>query len=720
LYNVPLDTHDSDDADHLEELVVSAYLSCFPLAVESMSASGHYWQLIVYVDTTTTPQHISIAAPLDLNELAAMVADATSCNILGIKYWDPETAAYLPLHSLAPIIKFHGRAQLWVQSDDAHLEPVDRIADEAEFRQLRRHVASLNSDHVQYHLVEASRVVFPRAEDLFLRRTQQLVDVSTVMLWYTANANSSSDAVENGFVLPRGGGGISFVSSLSDPNSTKAPSAPQKILLCEVALGRAATSRSAAADAVVTTKGPHSIYTVYHPHQALPRYILTVKGTTGTEGGSRQSSPQREGRPPRSVQVTPTDSPARANPQPAAWPQKHPTRSITPPIVHASNQADEFRCPAHRTEATTLWCSTCAHLVCPYCLSVGQHRGHDGRELDEIVSKVRASLSEAISATSERRDTAQRTAAMMQSSKRDLDECKKQAEQHVNSAVNELNSLLQAKRDELLGEIRSKGSQVDTHSAALQQHMNACDQKRKEFESLLTASQEASRDGKMRFLKASQQPLAEWHNKPLPHLPLISTPSSSDVNTHVNSRPCQAAIRQLHLQKQPPRHHQDHDDSEAPHRDAQLVISLQQQVANQRVQLDDLTKGYIWSIPQAEKMFHADQRKDIFSDVFYLNGAAWELRIASEAAPTPRDSSPELADNISVYLHSVNHHHRVDFRVSVFGPGGWHVREAKGWAAEYAGKGWGIRPFSSRKMILREFVHDGLIKICVAPMGGLY
>lgn len=692
-----------------------------------MSAAGHYWQLIVYVDTNTTPQHISITAPLDLNELATMVADATSCAILGIKYWDPETAAYLPLQSLAPIIKFHGRAQLWVQSDNAHLEPVDRNADEAEFRQLRRHVATLNSDHVQYHLVEANRVVFPRVEDLFMRRAQQLVDASTVMLWYTANANSSSDAVENGFVLPRGGGGISFVSSLSDPNSTKAPAAPQKILLCEVALGRAAShSRASAPDVTMTSKGPHNIYTIYHPHQALPRYILTVKGTASEQqgGGSRQSSPQRERyeRPPRSTQVTPTGSPARGNPQPAPWPQKTATRSATPPTAaNTSHQADDFRCPAHKTEVTTLWCSTCSHLVCPYCLSVGQHRGHDGRELDEVVSRVRGSLSEAIAATTERKDTAQRTTVMMQSSKRELDDAKKQGEQHVNSAISELGALLQAKREELLEDIRSKGTHVDNHSAALQQHVNMCDQKRKEFEALLAASHESSREGKMRFLKNSQLPLSDWHNKPLPHLPFLNAPpSSSDVNTHVNTRPCQTAIRQIQLQKQPPRHLDHHDDPETSHRDAQLVNSLQQQVANQRTQLDDLTKGYIWSIPQAEKMFHVDQRKDIFSDVFYFSGAAWELRIASETAPTPRDSSPELADNISVYLHSVNHHHRVDFRVSIFGPGGWHVREAKGWTAEFAGKGWGIRPFSSRKMLLKEFVHDGLVKVCVAPIGGLY
>jgi hypothetical protein len=381
-----------------------------------------------------------------------------------------------------------------------------------------------------------------------------------------------------------------------------------------------------------------------------------------------------------------------------------------------------------------LWCATCSQLVCPYCLSVGQHRGHDGRELDEIVSKVRTSLAEAVATVTERRETAQRTLSVLQLSKRDLEDKKLQGEQNINSAFAELESLLSTKKLELIDELHSKGSQVDNHASVLIQYMEQCDARRKEFDGF-SVPQDASREGKMSFLRNVQMPLTEWHSKPLPQPPFLNVPAASAVvSTYINTRPCQGPIRQLHLQNQPLRHNlnEPHGDESDVGTSRDAVASLQQQLATQRVQLSDATKGYIWCIPQAERVLHVDQRKDIFSDVFYLCGAAWELRIAAEAVPGPRPQdysgntstnstiASELQDHVSVYLHSVNHMHRVDFRVSLFGPNGWHVREAKGWTAEFAGKGWGIRPFCSRKTILRDFMHDGLIKMCVAPVGVLY
>lgn len=690
--------------------------------------SSRYWHLILYVDNDPTPQHATVDRPESLEHLLAMVEETASVSLLQVSYWDPQIHSYMPLETLDPIVRSRGRAQLWVQSDGLKLEEVHKAVDEQEYRELRQYAQAVNNDHVTYHLVDAHRVVFPRLEMLFEERKLQLLDPSaaTMMLFYTGNANTSSDAVQKGFVLPRNGG-LVFTTNLSDPNQTAPPQQAQKVLVCEVAVGRVQSANelhrgfdASSADSLVMQRGSARTYTVFSPHQAVPRYVLTLRGTATSSGVLPPSGSGRITQ--RRATPTPT-RPESVDAVRAATP-------TTPPTTSAQRPNDTaFLCSAHRGESTSLWCGTCSQLVCAYCLSVGHHRGHDGRELDEVIGKYRMALTDASSALSDKQETVKRTLDMLQSTKRELEDRQRQGEESLRSAMDELSNLLKNKHKELADELGSKSNSADTEVSELRAYMNTCQAKRKEFETLILSSQDAAKVGKMEFLRTAPQSLAEWTTHPFPKPPIPASLTPAAPGTFVNTRPVAVAIKNLQLLKAPPRPPGDVTVNMTDDVEASVTAGLvQQQLAVCRHQLEDLCSGYIWVVPGAEKMFHVDQRKDIFSDVFFLGGASWEIRLASEIVPvndalgaSHHSGLGEPHDHISAYLHSVNHTHRMNFRIIMFAANGhWHMREAKGWSAEFAGKGWGIRPFCSRKQLLRDFIHDGLVKFCICPVGPLY
>lgn len=752
--------------------------------------------LIVYLDNDTRPQFLNIElGSNDLPRLQQCIADIlpnSETPIESIHYWSPDQNAYCPLASVEEVTRCGGRAQLWVQTAALRLEEVHRTKDREEFLEVSAYVEAMRTDRMTFSLSAAFRIRQPVLEKRFQEKVSTLVDrhAASVLLFYGANGNTGADALENGFRMPLDGSGLLFTTTMGD--TAKPFSGPQKALLCEVAVGKVVPPASirvdasgqkvrmfdpTAGDSVVEWKGSSRCYTIYDVHQAIPRYLVDIVGTPGRPPPTPQTPSSMLERAPSgmrradtttasgafgrrvdSVPPSPTSATYRSN-SPLGWSQNqngnngNNNKGTTShqrahsPKESSNTYSSSIRCPAHPEEATALWCATCHLLVCSYCLSIGDHRGHDGRDLDYVLANQANEVDALIAEYGEQHRLAAGRVEEISLQSKATAEAARQAELKLNVAFAEIQAALNSRHRELADQLQEsesskKNGGVQFAAQSWKRLADLSREKLQELQSLrgrIQQTRQADENGKgggpgrrVEAVKALPSLLKELRaTLSRERCPRDQSAASLNHNNAavrsptIDLKDCLEAIRRLGragATTPPPAPSQSSNvtngSQEGSSRGGGLTrrasVSMTPQLMSSRNKLlDDLFQGYIWTVPNAAVHFGLEQRSDLLSDVFHLGGCEWELKLVHVEQ---KDGEVEL----NLFLRSHNHTNRTDFRVSLFNNGKWHSREATDWAEGYKGKGWGIRPFCSKKMLLSEYVRDGCVKFCIVRVGELY
>ena len=318
-------------------------------------ASGGAYSLLVFVDNAVTAVKIDLEAN-DVNELVLQIQRIIGLPLASICYWDEVSREYVQLRTLAPLTD--GKCKIWVATRGVKAMPITEDKDALEFSSIREQVEKLTppEDGLAFRVNEILRVQNHTLDQKFRMRRSQLFDPSArTTLKFHAGNQPTDQILKEGFLIPTRPGpyglGVIFSSDISVAYHTEAV----RFLLCEVAIGRSTTLHNEedrgttyevlqhmGYDSVISRTSAHPTFDqleeniVYHPHQAIPRYLVTC--------------------------------------------------NLVKSRGHKSKLND--RCRQHSGEQLKLWCLTCGHMVCPYCM-FGSHAGHTAKGLDEVASKER-------------------------------------------------------------------------------------------------------------------------------------------------------------------------------------------------------------------------------------------------------------------------------------------------------------------------------------------
>ncbi|EKF33394.1 hypothetical protein MOQ_002742 [Trypanosoma cruzi marinkellei] len=437
-----------------------------------------------------------------------------------ILYWNFEHKRYELLTSLQTLLQRRSNgdaahdvnadvavlAHLWVETRPLQLDPVDPDSDLEEYAELKNHVQCwAGNKYVMFSLQSALRVTDPRNERLFddLRCARMGGDPDHVeLLYYTNNSLGSSEVLQHGF--DRGGeSGLNpaplnsaspatadarllplfvFSSFLKDQDDKEVfPAEPHKVLLCEVALGRVWFSDVPLSKGIEAPpsgydsvcyrmeredRGIVKTVCVGKNFQALPRYVLTLVAKkrirrekvfrgihTGTGDLPATSARRRAG----SVGSQPCVS----------WGNTSSVHSYSkrtgsaPPLVNGRRTrsplfSTNVYCAVHSGTLLGLWCSTCGHVICPYCASVGDHRGHEVAGVEEVVGGVRGKVRGLCHRLTVQLENYQRVESQLKSQRKELLERHKAATSSVEKAFSDLRRLIENKRREWLARLHEQ------------------------------------------------------------------------------------------------------------------------------------------------------------------------------------------------------------------------------------------------------------------------
>ncbi|KEG09494.1 hypothetical protein DQ04_05121020 [Trypanosoma grayi] len=495
-------------------------------------------RLAVYVDDAHSPIALEEAevSVYNMPDLFLYLENTLRRRPRLISYWNVERERYELLTSLQCLVHHLGDdeslrggdagavavpAHLWVETRPPRLDPVDPEIDAEEYAELKDHVQRWAGNRfITYSLLNALRVTDPCKERLFdhERCTQVSGDPERVeLLYYTNNSLSSSEVMQRGFDLggenrrfstplksPPGASGVStehkqqplfvFASSMADKNDKEIFSTePHKVLLCEVALGRAwpcdiPLARNPSAppegyDSVCYREERENGFMVKtvrvgKNHQALARYVLTLVGkksdrrreafrsvrfgSTPDANGSITSAPHASRR-------TSSASGRTSVLMKAPMAQEPLRRSGSAPIVsggtgrreHSLLLPSAVTCVVHNGSLLGLWCSTCGHMICPYCASVGEHRRHEVSDVEVVADEVRRKVQEMCHDLSIQLDNYQRVQSQLQAEQVQLQQKRKEAVNAVETTISDLHTLLDAKKEEWLARIQQQTHCLD-------------------------------------------------------------------------------------------------------------------------------------------------------------------------------------------------------------------------------------------------------------------
>ncbi len=620
----------------------------------------------------------------------------------------------------------------------------------------------------------------------------------SALLFYMNNGAPCSAILRGeGFTAPDAGEGnsrgISFALNVCDPEQRVVTPQPMNVLLCEVAHGIIYEGPESGfrkdLHGTLLLRSKHfgcDMHVVFDSDQAIPRFVLTIKCRPhgkGSEVAAARNSQQVGG--PADVMAVSARSPHVQGTTPAAksldfssasaqrmpifnlpplttrnnssnLPAALPQRAVGPaPAATSANMSDVGNnaatltsgspaiavgstfCAAHPTEARTLWCSDCAALVCPYCLTVGAHRGHDGRMPGDVVPHFRTTLLEASTALSTNRDSSEREIELMQNGRRRLQTHIQATQKHLRETLQAVHQALHTKEITLNHELMRSLQSIDEALVVRRAHVGEVAQLQHQVDEHTRTPLDGPAAAKVRFLSLAPQllrqiqdalkgaegrqaaaslvptevppalqlhpPLAQLLNvaESLRLVPsALEGPAALDpVATNTASAQSVPAIAQ----------------SAAPALKSQVPQTpVEVEMTVMRQQLRDVQHGYVWVVPNAAEHLGAQQTGDVFSDVFTLKGERWEVSFS------PCTSPDHPADSLGVFLHPVEHQRRMDFRVIALAPGHWYARPCKAWPEAARGKPWGVTPFVSRQQLLSQLVCDQVLKICVTPIGELY
>jgi hypothetical protein len=640
----------------------------FPAGPGVEAAAAQHYHFLVYADKDEHPCRVECVAG-DLGALVRHVQQGIGRTVLRLSAWDDDFAQYVPLRALAEIRGT--RAKLWAETAGVRIAPVSEAHDPLEYKVLLEHVDRLGQPQPQhaYEMTAAHRVSHPELEALFQARRKTLLDerVRTSLLFYTNNARPSEHVVQHGFSVPElrppYPNGIVFAT---DIDAQPAAGTEIKFLLCEVAVGRSFAVRGA------------------------DRVSHQMRGFDLREYDSLMNWAQRDdgnGRIDEFVVFDPD--------------QAIPRYIVTCTVAKGSGGATWNRgamgCPYHPGEALKLWCIGCRELICPYCMTIGAHRSHEAREVAEVATferQVLARMARTLDETLRRR---QETAAELELAKCVLATDGRAGDDNVRRAVATLHQQLAAEEQRLVTDGAARRgaavAQLDRAAEVLQMALAELHKKHAATAQLLALPIDGNPAACTEFLSGLvllQETLQAAPSFDDTAPPPVDTPA---IPTNVVTEMAERGIASLALGRVEPT-----DGAKAPQAESEELGRLR-----------DIETGHIWVIADAATRFSAGQTNDVFSDKFTLLGRRWEARIASQ---------PD--GHLSAFVHAANHNDRMDFRLTLVSPGGWYTRHASDWVEQFRGRGWGVKPFVDRKSVLERYIADGVLKLVITPVGGLY
>eukprot|EP00756_Hemistasia_phaeocysticola_P012153 Hpha_TRINITY_DN15176_c0_g13::TRINITY_DN15176_c0_g13_i1::g.127780::m.127780 len=648
---------------------------------------GALFSLLVYVDNSVAPVRMDISAT-DATELAIAVQDRLGLPIASASYWDEEFGEYALLRSLAPLAVQGGRAKLWVATQGVKAMPITEEKDALEYSTIRESVEALTPPEpgTAFELKEIVRVQSHELEHRFVTRRRQLFDPSTrTVLKFYADSQPAEEAAKEGFRLPSRPGpyglGIIFSSDISVAHAAD----EVRLLLCEIATGRATTLnneqdrgvtlevlRHMGYDSVLarTTLQPGAPrleeYIVYHPHQAIARYLVTCSFRRGGALG-RALGKQR------------------------------------------------FRPDAR------LWCIQCGELIAADEL-LGQHKGHQAKGIEEIAGRERDLLSRCDAILDRTLEQRQKDIAELERMKGHYSQEGRDVRVRCKQLVDDLKGLLDSRYQELLSQVEGKEGLVTARLnqliGPLQDESAQLVSKQMQLKEALEIARHTVPAAQADFLSR----VTDLHNSLNTHPKFDEAP---DVTPHapalalaidgsavyesiatLNIEDTASAVAGAPAGRGPIAAHPLGTLALRP----EGLLLRDDSLDTLEARLAAVEQGHLWVVPDARQHFAHDQTRDIFSDPFVLGGQTWELKV----------SFLQGERSVAVYLHAVKHDMRTNFRIAVFRQNRWHVKSTRNWGEEFRGRGWGIKPYILLDE-LHSFIQNDTLKWLVVFTGeGLY
>eukprot|EP01059_Diplonema_ambulator_P031978 TRINITY_DN6057_c0_g3_i4.p1 TRINITY_DN6057_c0_g3~~TRINITY_DN6057_c0_g3_i4.p1 ORF type:complete len:645 (+),score=191.29 TRINITY_DN6057_c0_g3_i4:45-1979(+) len=639
------------------------------------------YSLLVYVDNAVTPVKMDISAN-NPTELVQTIQRNIGLPVMSVSYWDENVREYVLLRSMGPLDE--GKTKLWVATSGIKAMPITEEKDPLEFSTIREQIERLTppEDGVVFAVKEILRIQNHLLEQKFKARKAQLFDPSArTVLKYHADTQPTDHVMKDGFRIPSMPGpygtGIIFSSDISVAYQTESV----RFLLCEIAVGRFTTlhneeDRGASFevlqhmgyDSVVARTSTHPTlnkleeYIIYHPDQAIPRYLVTC-GFQKSRGV------------PRSKRV---DS-----------------------------------CRHHQGEVLKLWCLTCGRLVCAFCM-FGGHAGHTAKDVGEVASRERDLLMRCEAVLQRTIEQRQRDLADLEKMKAHYNLVAADTVKEMDRTIDDLKILLDQQHQEMLRQIDIKeggvGARLAAFTSPMQEELAQLLGKQQQLREALEIARNPRPSSQAEFLNRT----VDLHNS-LNTVPKFDeapdvTGHAPTVDLYIETRPVTDAIRNMCVEDRAPhpRRHVHPLGTLAMQPEGLLLRDDSLDSVESRLQV--LEQGHIWVIPNVSEHFNHDQTRDIFSDPFLMQGQFWELKISFLPA--------ERA--VAVYLHAVRHQFRTNFRVAVFKANRWHVKSTRNWAEEFKGRGWGIKPFITLEDLDNYIVNDALKWVVVFTGNGLY
>eukprot|EP00759_Apiculatamorpha_spiralis_P046182 PhF_6_TR42725/c0_g1_i1/m.64556 len=551
--------------------------------------------LLVYVDEESSPIKVTVSCE-DATGLVMSLQRTIGKPINSVSYWDNDFAQFVPLKALDNIIG--DKAKIMVYTAGIRAQTVNEAKDPLEYHTIREYIdkLSLPGDGLMYSIREIQRLSNPTLEARFVARRAKLFDPNarTQIAFYTNNARPSDVAIRDGFILPATAGpygkGIIFANDvLAKPTQTT----NVRFLLCEIGTGKTVALHDEEDRGVtleildhmgydsviaVTTTLPTTPrleeWIVYHPDQAIPRYVVTCDVVRGT------------------------------------------------PYHRMVAQRDT--CSAHPGESLKLWCLQCRQLVCAYCMSMGSHKGHDCRSVTEILVKERDVLQRVQHTLDQTLFHRQNDLAELEKVRSRYQSVVTETQASIRDMISKLRVLIDTKESELMQEASEKGfaasTQLDVIVAPLQTACMQLMQKAATLKEALDISRDGTTYAKLEFLhrvndlhtSLSTEPRYDDAPQVLGRVPNLSL--------RLNPHPLEHAISSLHVEDA---------GSEMSNLAVTTPPSLQEETLSK---LRAVESGYIWVIPNVSTHFASTQTRDIFSDPFLLVGEWWELKVSPQPA----------------------------------------------------------------------------------------
>lgn len=242
-------------------------------------------------------------------------------------------------------------------------------------------------------------------------------------------------------------------------------------------------------------------YIIYHPHQALARYLITCGFRRGPG-----------------------------------------------PLGRGGQRSD--MCTTHAGEPLRMWCLQCSELVCALCL-FGKHKGHPAKNVDEVASRERDLLQRCDAILERTIDQRQRDLGELEKMRAHYSQVSREAMARASAVIDDLKGCLDARYQELL-------AQVEGREGAVEQRLSALVAPLQDEAAQLTAKQQQLREA----LDIARHPrpaaqaeflsrVTDLHNSLNTHPKFDEapdvTPHAPSISLAIDGTPVYEAIRQLRV-----------------------------------------------------------------------------------------------------------------------------------------------------------------------------